>query len=69
MEQPATYDQFAVLVVVRIRSTVLTQPGTPVSFQGMFIYLLFDFRKTSGFDGFTLAKGLIRGLNRYPNRP
>ena len=31
--------------VVRIRSTVLTQPGTPVSFQGMFICLLFDFQK------------------------
>ena len=26
-------------------------------------------KKTSGFDGFALAKGLIRGLNRYPNRP
>ena len=31
--------------VVRICSTILTQPGTPVSFQGMFIYLLFDFQK------------------------
>ena len=25
--------------------TVLTQPGTPVSFRGMFIYLLFNFQK------------------------
>ena len=31
---------------VRIRSTVLTQPGTPVSFRGMFIRSLFNFRKT-----------------------
>ena len=31
--------------VVRIRSMVLTQPGTPVSFRGMFICSLFDFRK------------------------
>ena len=30
---------------VRICFTVLTQPGTPVSFQGMFIHLLFDFWK------------------------
>ena len=30
---------------IRIRSTVLTQPRTPVSFQGMFIHLLFDFQK------------------------
>ena len=30
---------------VRIRSTVLTQPRTPVSFWGMFIYSLFDFQK------------------------
>ena len=29
--------------------TVLTQPGTPVSFQGMCIYLLFDFRKLQNF--------------------
>ena len=34
-----------VLPYVRICSTVLTQPGTLVSFQGMFIYLLFDFWK------------------------
>ena len=26
-------------------------------------------QRTSGFDGFALARGLIRGLNRYPNRP
>ena len=30
---------------IRICFTVLTQPGTPVSFQGMFIHLLFDFWK------------------------
>ena len=30
---------------VRICSMVLTQSGTPVSFQGMFIHLLFDFWK------------------------
>ena len=34
-----------VIDTVRIHSTVLTQPGTPVSFQGMFICSLFDFRK------------------------
>ena len=32
-------------LLVRIRSTILTQPGTPVSFRGMFIHSLFDFRK------------------------
>ena len=29
--------------------TILTQPGTPVSFRGMCIYLLFDFRKLRNF--------------------
>ena len=29
--------------------TVLTQPGTPVSFRGMYIYLLLDFRKLRNF--------------------
>ena len=29
--------------------TVLTQPGTPVSFRGMCIYLRFDFRKLRNF--------------------
>ena len=32
--------------------TVLTQPGTPVSFQGMYIHLLFDFRKLRNFQCF-----------------
>ena len=32
--------------------TVLIQPRTPVSFQGMFIYLLFDFRKLRIFQCF-----------------
>ena len=36
-------------VFVRICSTVLTQPGTPVSFRGMCICLLFDFRKLRKF--------------------
>ena len=31
---------------------VLTQPGTPVSFQGMFIHLLFDFWKLQMFQCF-----------------
>ena len=37
---------------VRIRSTVLTQPGTPVSFRGMCICLLFDFWKLRKFQCF-----------------
>ena len=40
------------LVLVRIRSTVLTQPGTLVSFRGMFIYSLFDFWKLRIFQCF-----------------
>ena len=32
--------------------TVLTQPGTPVSFRGMFIYSLFNFRKLRIFQCF-----------------
>ena len=39
-------------VNVRIRSTILTQPGTPVSFQGMFIHSLFDFWKLRIFQCF-----------------
>ena len=39
-----TFDR-STLITVRIRSTVLTQPGTPVSFRGMFIRSLFNFRK------------------------
>ena len=37
---------------VRICSMVLTQPRTPVSFRGMFIYSLFDFRKLRIFQCF-----------------
>ena len=35
--------------------TVLTQPGTPVSFRGMCICLLFDFRKTPEFPMFSIS--------------
>ena len=40
--EPLSYQS---LGTVRIRSMVLTQPGTPVSFRGMFIHSLFDFQK------------------------
>ena len=60
---------------VRICSTVLTQPGTPVSFRGMFIYSLFDFRKLRIFQCFPFLENsgtpmfLISrnsGLRRFP---
>ena len=41
--------------LVRIRSTVLTQPGTLVSFRGMCICLLFDFRKLRKFPMFSIS--------------
>ena len=47
--------RFSKVPTVRIRSTVLTQPGTPVSFQGMFICLLFDFRKLRNFPMFSIS--------------
>ena len=40
---------------VRIRSTVLTQPRTLVSFRGMCICLLFDFRKLRKFPMFSIS--------------
>ena len=46
------WDRDTSRVDVRIRSTVLTQPGTPVSFRGIFICLLFDFRKLQIFQCF-----------------
>ena len=44
--------------------TVLTQPGTPVSFQGMFIYSLFDFWKLQIFRCFPFPEN--SGLRRFP---
>ena len=55
--------------------TILTQPGTPVSFQGMFIYLLFDFRKLQIFQCFPFLENSRTptfpisgnsGLRRFP---
>ena len=37
------------LILLESVHTVLTQPGTPVSFRGMFIYSLFDFWKLRNF--------------------
>ena len=66
---------FALKFTVRICSTVLTQPGTLVSFQGMFIYLLFNFWKiwifqcflfleNSGTPTFPISRN--SGLRRFP---
>ena len=60
---------------VRIHSMVLTQPGTPVSFRGMFIHSLFDFQKlrifrcfpfpeNSGTPTFPISGN--SGLQRFP---
>ena len=42
------YDSYIPLMLESVH-TVLTQPGTPVSFRGMFIHSLFDFRKLRNF--------------------
>ena len=42
--------------IVRIRSTVLTQPGTPVSFRGMLLFVYIRFPETPDSDVFHFRK-------------
>ena len=57
------------VLVVRIRSTILTQPGTPVSFQGM-LFTHYSISGNSGFsDVFHFQKTPELRRFRFPETP
>jgi len=50
-----TLQPFPMFPAVRICSAILTQPGTPVSFQGMLFICLFNFQKLWTFRCFPIS--------------